>query len=390
MRTAEVIATLSLATDLAIGLPLEHGLQSTLVAMRLAERLRVDPQTATDTYYACLLFYVGCTADAEDAAALFGGDMVTAVLPVMFGSRTQILGGLMRALPAPDRSAPVRALQVARAAAAARQGARATRVAVRGGADAHRAARPAALGAGAVRGVHRALGRQGRAERARRRGDPALRADRARRPRRDVPPDGRRGRRRRGRDPRAGREAHSTPASSPRSPTERGRSSRTTRASAWDAMLAANRAGSSPSPRTAIDRALAAMGDFADLISPWLAGHSAGVAELAARRGGALRAGGGRWRGAPRWSTTSGASRSTPASGRRPGPLTPDEWEQVRLHPYHSERVLSRSRSSPGSRRWRARTTSASTAPGYHRGASGAAVCLGGRACWPQPTPTTR
>ena len=64
MRTAEVIATLSLATDLAIGLPLEHGLQSTLVAMRLAERLGVDARTATDTYYACLLFYVGIQAFA--------------------------------------------------------------------------------------------------------------------------------------------------------------------------------------------------------------------------------------------------------------------------------------------------------------------------------------
>ena len=27
----------------------------------------------------------------------------------------------------------------------------------------------------------------------------------------------------------------------------------------------------------------------------------------------------------------------------RPGPLTADDWEQVRLHPYHTERVLSRS-----------------------------------------------
>jgi hypothetical protein len=42
IRAAEVIAALSLATDLGIGVPLEHGLQSTLVAMRLAELLSVD------------------------------------------------------------------------------------------------------------------------------------------------------------------------------------------------------------------------------------------------------------------------------------------------------------------------------------------------------------
>ena len=49
VRTAEVIAALSLATDLAIRLPLEHGLESTLVAMRLGERLGVDPETAMQT-----------------------------------------------------------------------------------------------------------------------------------------------------------------------------------------------------------------------------------------------------------------------------------------------------------------------------------------------------
>ena len=59
VRAAEVMAALSLATDLAIGVPLEHGLHSTLLAMRLGERLGVDADTASQNYYACLLFYVG-------------------------------------------------------------------------------------------------------------------------------------------------------------------------------------------------------------------------------------------------------------------------------------------------------------------------------------------
>jgi hypothetical protein len=37
------MAALSLATDLGIEVPLEHGLHSTLIAMRLAELLGVDP-----------------------------------------------------------------------------------------------------------------------------------------------------------------------------------------------------------------------------------------------------------------------------------------------------------------------------------------------------------
>ena len=61
------VGALCLATDLGMGFPLEHGLQSTQVAMRLADRLGVDSATASQTYYGCLLFYVGCTVDAEIA-----------------------------------------------------------------------------------------------------------------------------------------------------------------------------------------------------------------------------------------------------------------------------------------------------------------------------------
>ena len=59
VRAAEVIGSLSLATDLGIGVPLEHGLLSTLVAVRLADRLGVDEETAPSVFFSCLLFYVG-------------------------------------------------------------------------------------------------------------------------------------------------------------------------------------------------------------------------------------------------------------------------------------------------------------------------------------------
>jgi hypothetical protein len=96
--------------------PLEHGLQSTLVAMRLAERLGVDPGTASQTYYACLLFYVGCTADAEVAAETFGDDdaLTTYALPARFGSPPEMMAGIMRALASSGSPAPVRAAQMAR------------------------------------------------------------------------------------------------------------------------------------------------------------------------------------------------------------------------------------------------------------------------------------
>ena len=70
VRTAEVIGSFCLATDLAMGLPFEHGLQSTLVAMRLAERMGVDAAVAKQTYYGCLLVWAGCTTDAEISSAM--------------------------------------------------------------------------------------------------------------------------------------------------------------------------------------------------------------------------------------------------------------------------------------------------------------------------------
>ena len=77
---------------MAWGFPSEHGLHSTLIAMRLAERLGVDSETAFQTYYGCLLFYVGCTADAEIRAELYEeGALLAHFTPVMFGTATQTM-----------------------------------------------------------------------------------------------------------------------------------------------------------------------------------------------------------------------------------------------------------------------------------------------------------
>ena len=65
VRTAEIIAAISMATDLAVGFPLEHGLRSSVIAARLCDRLGVDRETASQAYFLSLLFYVGCNAPAE-------------------------------------------------------------------------------------------------------------------------------------------------------------------------------------------------------------------------------------------------------------------------------------------------------------------------------------
>jgi len=116
VRTAELIAALSLATDLAMGFPLEHGLRSTLVAMRLCDRLDVDAETASQTYFLCLLFYVGCNAPADVGWEVFGDDdsLVTYATPFRFGTRAQMVRGMMRAVAPPTSPPHWRAWRVAR------------------------------------------------------------------------------------------------------------------------------------------------------------------------------------------------------------------------------------------------------------------------------------
>ena len=79
-------------------------------------------------------------------------------------------------------------------------------------------------------------------------------------------------------------------------------------------------------------------------------------------------------------STTSAGSRSTPRIWQKPGPLTADEWEQVRLHPYHTERVLSRSPFLSALAPVAGAHHERLDGSGYHRGAAGAELALAGAA----------
>ena len=87
VRAAEVVGTLCLATDLGMGFPFEHGLQTTLIASRLAQRLGVDHETERRVYYGSLLAHAGCTTDAHVSADIFGSPLVENLHPVIFGSQ---------------------------------------------------------------------------------------------------------------------------------------------------------------------------------------------------------------------------------------------------------------------------------------------------------------
>ena len=146
-------------------------------------------------------------------------------------------------------------------------------------------------------------------------------------------------------------------------------------------MLAAE-----PAPRLdlegdAIDRALAAMGDFADLASPYLVGHSAGVARIAGAAADRCRAHGVDPVAVRRAALVHDLGRvAIPLHiWHKPGPLAPDEWERVRLHAYHSERVLARSPFLSALASVASAHHERLDGSGYHRGAAAGALPLPAR-----------
>ena len=75
VKLSELVATLSLVSDLGMGRPVERVLRQTVVAMRLADLADVADDARAATYYTSLLTWVGCATDTSDLAALFGDEM---------------------------------------------------------------------------------------------------------------------------------------------------------------------------------------------------------------------------------------------------------------------------------------------------------------------------
>jgi len=72
VRKAEILATLSIATDLAMGQPIEFALKSCFLAFRLGQKLDFSAEELRETFYVALLRYIGCNAETSVVAALFG------------------------------------------------------------------------------------------------------------------------------------------------------------------------------------------------------------------------------------------------------------------------------------------------------------------------------
>ncbi|MEU1208253.1 HD domain-containing phosphohydrolase [Nocardia sp. NPDC005825] len=72
---AALLAAFSFAMDLGLGQPMAHVLRSWRLATRLGERVGLSEGERSDLYYTAVLAWAGCVADAPEVAAWFGDDI---------------------------------------------------------------------------------------------------------------------------------------------------------------------------------------------------------------------------------------------------------------------------------------------------------------------------
>lgn len=129
-------------------------------------------------------------------------------------------------------------------------------------------------------------------------------------------------------------------------------------------------------PPSQLDEVARVFADLVDLKSAYSLGHSTGVAELA--EAAAVRLGLPEERvAAVRHAALLHDLGRVAVSGavwEQPRPLTSSQWEQVRLHPYHTERILRRSTQLAGIARIAGQHHERADGSGYHHGAAGGAI----------------
>jgi putative nucleotidyltransferase with HDIG domain len=347
LRLAELIAALSLATDLGLGQPMTHALRTCLLALRLGRALGLREHQLAETYYTTLLRFVGCTADSYDLREFAGGDDISfrqLMVAVAGGTRDEIASDLMRFLSEAGVSGNIPAR--ARQALESPTGVGAQMV------SAHcEVATMLATRLGLGPSVCDALGRaferwdglgfpEGRA------GDQIPLSVRVTVVARDIEVLARtRGitetretlQRRRGRayDPDVVDAFLEHDGDILREIDDR---------AIWDEVLRSEPGGTTWVSNERIDTTLTAFADFADAKTPFTLGHSRGVADLAGNAATHL--------GLPPTDATyvrrAGLLHDIGRSGipntiwEQKGELSIDQWERVRLHTYYTERVLAR------------------------------------------------
>jgi len=380
IRLAELMAALSLATDLGMGQPLEFALCSCVLAVRLGDLCGLGEGELREVYYQALLRYIGCNAETHMLAAIVGDEIAlrTEYIAVDSGKPAQVLGMMARYIR--QANAGVSPLQMAHTVV---RGLLTAANTIGDFFSGHcEVAQRLAERMGFEEPVVRALGQlyarwDGK-------GIPALKGEAIAPAVRIVAlaQDAVTFQRLGGVDAaiaaareRAGGAYDPRIAELFRQHAAKLMADLTDEPS-WDAVLALE-----PGPRrylteAQLDTACHAMADFADLKSPYTIGHSSGVAELAA--------GAARQAGLPaddiaairRAALLHDIGRVGVSAGiwGKPGALSEREWERVRMHPYYTERILARPSALARLGALASHHHERLDGSGYHRGAPAAVL----------------
>ena len=98
VRVAELVATLSYAADLGLGQPLAHCMRQTAIALRLADLAGASEDEREATYYLGLMMNAYCHADASEQARWFGDDIAfkAAVYDMLGMNTAQVVAFIVR------------------------------------------------------------------------------------------------------------------------------------------------------------------------------------------------------------------------------------------------------------------------------------------------------
>ena len=380
LRLADLLAALSVTTDLAMGQSRELAIRACVVATAIARGMGLPEAEVSVVYFTTLLKHLGCTATSHDETQLFGPDemaMRRVAERVDVASQREALGFLRVA----GKGAGVgRVRHIVKAVTGGKETEQAITEAV---------CEVAALMADRLQlgeGVRRALSEN--LERWDGKGGPrGLRADDIALAARIAEP---------------ARQAvlfHASSGEEAAFEMVRGRAGgwfdpavaeafsavgpdelrRLDAEDPWTAVL-----GAEPQPVRRIEEdrlepLARAFADFVDLKTPFTLGHSSGVAEIATTA--ATRLGVAHPRDVLLAGLLHDLGRTGVSGGvwERPGSLSSTEREQVRLHPYFTERILARSEVLEPLARIAGMHHERQDGSGYHHGASGAAVPIEAR-----------
>jgi HD-GYP domain-containing protein (c-di-GMP phosphodiesterase class II) len=343
VRLAELVATLSLAADVAVGQPYEHAQRAAIGAVLLGQTLGLSDADLKDTFYLTLLRFIGCVGDDDVGPRLLGEDFSQWGSHLPNGSTFAFLSAVMQHV-GKDLALPQRVVRVA--------GTLAGMPGMMEGMRSHcEVGRALADRLGLRARVSHAL------TQVYERWDGGGAPDHLRGEAIDLPVrlaqvafDAEYGRRLLGAEAtiamikeRAGKGYD--PAIATAFVREADRIfAATAVTSIWEATLAAEPGTPTTIAGEQIDIAIRAMGEFVDLKSRYTHGHSAGVSALAERAAKKLRLPASDTH-AVRWAGhlhDLGRISVFAYVWDKEGALSDGEWERVRLHAYHTDRILAR------------------------------------------------